>query len=74
MVAGNRDTVQRNLDERSRKVSPLWMHQANQRFPPRGRVIMNLLRLWSDLDMWQRYGLAVIGAAVILAFVAWLML
>ena len=35
---------------------------------------MNLLRLWSDLEMWQRYGLAVVGAAVILAFVAWLML
>ena len=35
---------------------------------------MNFMRLWSDLTMWQRYGLAVIGAAGIIAIVAWFML
>lgn len=30
---------------------------------------MKLLRFWSDLSMWNKYGLGVVMAVVVLAFV-----
>ncbi len=30
---------------------------------------MNLLRLWGELSIWSRFGVAFVGAAVILAIV-----
>lgn len=30
---------------------------------------VNLMRLWGDLSIWNRFGLAAIGAAIILAIV-----
>lgn len=35
---------------------------------------MNLMRIWSDLSMWNKYGLAAIGGVVIVAVVAVLLL
>ena len=33
---------------------------------------MNFMRIWSDLSMWNKFGLAVVGAAIIIAVVLWL--
>ncbi len=31
---------------------------------------MNLMRFWSDLNMWNKFGLAAIGAVVVIAIIA----
>ena len=31
---------------------------------------MNLMRFWSDLSMWNKYGLCAVGAATIFAFIS----
>lgn len=31
---------------------------------------MNLMRIWSDLSMWNKYGLAAVGGVAILVIVA----
>ena len=33
---------------------------------------MNFLRFWSDLNMWNKFGLAAVGAIVIIAILVWL--
>ena len=35
---------------------------------------MNLMRFWSDLSMWNKYGLAAVGAIAVAAFIAFLLL
>lgn len=35
---------------------------------------MNLMRFWSDLSMWNRYGLCAVGAAAVAAVIALLLL
>lgn len=35
---------------------------------------MNLMRFWSDLSMWNKYGLAAVGAIAIAALIAYLLL
>ncbi len=37
-------------------------------------IAMSLMKFWSDLDMWSKYGLAAVGAVVIFAFVAFVLL
>jgi hypothetical protein len=32
------------------------------------------MRFWSDLNMWNKYGLAAVGAVVVFAFIAWVLL
>ncbi len=31
---------------------------------------MSLMRFWSDLSMWNKYGIAAVGAAVVLTIIA----
>ena len=31
---------------------------------------MSLMRIWSDLNMWNKFGIAAVGAAVVLAIIA----
>ncbi len=31
---------------------------------------MSLMRFWSDLSMWNKYGIAAVGAAVLLVIIA----
>ena len=33
---------------------------------------MNLARFWSDLSLWNKYGIAVVGAVVIIVIVGWI--
>lgn len=33
---------------------------------------MNFLRFWSDLSIWNKFGIAAVGAIVIIAIVVWL--
>ena len=33
--------------------------------------LLNLMRFWSDLNMWNKFGLAFIGGLVILGIVMW---
>ena len=40
----------------------------------RGDIIMSLMRFWSDLSMWNKFGLAVVGAAVVLAVISMVLL
>jgi len=35
---------------------------------------MNVMRFWSDLSMWNKYGLAAVGGVVIAVLIAWLIL
>lgn len=35
---------------------------------------VNVMRFWSDLSMWNKYGLAAVGGVAIAAFLAWLLL
>lgn len=32
---------------------------------------MNLMRFWSDLSLWNKYGLAVVAAVAILFILTW---
>lgn len=33
---------------------------------------MGFLRFWSELNMWNKFGIAAVGAIVIVAIVVWL--
>lgn len=33
---------------------------------------MNFLRFWSDLSIWNKFGIAAVGAIAIIAIVVWL--
>lgn len=33
---------------------------------------MGFLRFWSDLNMWNKFGIAAVGAIAIVAIIAWL--
>jgi hypothetical protein len=35
---------------------------------------MGFMRFWSDLNMWNRYGLAAVGAVVVVAVIALVLL
>ncbi len=35
---------------------------------------MSLMRFWSDLNMWNKFGLAAVGAAFVLAIIALVLL
>ena len=35
---------------------------------------MSLMRFWSDLNMWNKYGIAAVGAAVVVAIIAFILL
>ena len=35
---------------------------------------MSLMRVWSYLSMWNKFGLAIVGAAVVLAVIAMVLL
>lgn len=35
---------------------------------------MNVMRFWSDLSMWNKYGLAAIGGIAIAGLLAWLLI
>jgi len=34
---------------------------------------MGFLRFWSDLNMWNKFGIAVVGAVAIIGVIAWLL-
>ena len=40
----------------------------------RGRSAVNLMRFWSDLSMWNKYGLCAIGGIAIAAIIAMVLL
>ena len=39
-----------------------------------GGIIMSLMRFWSYQSMWNKFGLAVVGAAVVLAVISMVLL
>ncbi len=50
----------------------LWCYCRNLEM--RGRSAVNLMRFWSDLRMWNKYGLCAIGGIAIAAIIAMLLL
>lgn len=34
---------------------------------------MNVMRFWSDLNMWNKYGLAAVAAVAVIALLGWLL-
>lgn len=42
-------------------------------FDERRRSAVNVMRFWSDLSMWNKYGLAAVGGIAIAALLAWLL-
>ena len=46
---------------------PSWIYSAARLHPIRGS---NIMRFWSDLSMWNKYGIAAVGAAIVVAIIA----
>ena len=63
-VSGVKDKI------RDHEVAQSWAYLAARLHPIRGRIIMSLMRFWSDLNMWNKFGIAAVGAAVVLAIIA----
>jgi hypothetical protein len=53
-----------------KRPAPTWVYPAARLHAVRGSITMSLMRFWSDLSMWNKFGLAAVGAVVVVAIIA----